>query len=230
MLDVLSTWAQVSANRAITYRWFANLFALELKDEQLALYQGDHAAPILSILSSIGLEDEVERFEQAVHNWQGIKHIRLDLAADFAQMFLMDAKTASIPYASAYLDKGELYGSATQLMRNIMRDNQLEIKADFKEPADHLAVILGVMAQWIEREQNSASDRSQWQENVEFQHNFVQGMLMNFLPEFTRRSQLIHVSSDFYPAVCALLLAYVEADLGYLRMGLEGSRSLSALS
>lgn len=221
MLDVLSTWSQVSANRALSYRWFANLFALELRDEQLALYQGDKAEPLLSILSSIGLDDEVERFRQAVHSWAGVKHMRLELAADFAQMFLLDAKTACIPYASAYLDRGELYGSATQLMRNIMRDNQLEIPADFKEPADHLAVILSVMANWIEKEQAAAQNIEQWGETVRFQHNFVQEMLMSFLPEFTRRSQLIDVSNDFYPAVCALLLAYVEADLGYLRICLE---------
>lgn len=218
MLDVLSTWSQVSANRALTYRWFANLLALELREEQLSLYRDDKAAAILSILNSIGLDAEVARFEQAVEDWQGISHLRLELAADFAQMFLMDAKTACIPYASAYLDKGELYGSADQLMRNIMRDNQLEIPEEYKEPADHLAIILSVMAEWIEREQMHDVSSSDWSEVVKFQHNFVQEMLMNFLPEFTRRSQMIQVSSDFYPAVCALLLAYVEADLGYLRI------------
>ena len=221
MLDVLSTWSQVSANRSLTYRWFASLFALELREEQLVLYQGDKAEPLLSILSSTGLDDEVERFRQAVHSWAGVKHMRLELAADFAQMFLLDAKTACIPYASAYLDSGELYGSATQLMRNIMRDNQLEIPAEFKEPADHLAVILSVMATWIEKEQAAAQNMEQWGETVKFQHNFVQEMLMSFLPEFARRSQLIQVSNDFYPAVCALLLAYVEADLGYVRICLE---------
>lgn len=46
MQDVVSSWSQVSANRALSYQWFANLLAAELSDEQLALYQGEQAGPI----------------------------------------------------------------------------------------------------------------------------------------------------------------------------------------
>lgn len=227
MQDVVSSWSQVSANRALSYQWFANLLAAELSDEQLALYQGEQAGPILALFAQIGLESEAERVHKAIQAWDKPSYLRLELAADFAQMFLLDAKRAAVPYASVYLDNGQVYGSSEQLMHNILRDNQLEIPSDFKEPADHVAVILGVMAEWIRREQGHNTISPEWRQTVQFQHNFVEQMLLSFLPEFTRRSQAISVSYDFYPALCALLLAYVEADVEYLKSCLQDDSALA---
>ncbi|MBK1780931.1 molecular chaperone TorD [Advenella sp. WQ 585] len=216
MVDVVDSWTSVSQSRALLYRWFSNLLSLELTQEQVQLYQSGQLDGLYESLGQTGLEAEVKRVRQAVAAWPAFAHLRIELAADFAQQFLLDAKSAAIPYASAYQDEKQMYGSVERLMRDVLRENCLEIPREFNEPADHLAVILATMAQWIEREQSHDSACAQWRKTVQDQYDFVQKMLLVWLPEFARRSQLIPTSSDFYPAITQLLLAFVTVDADYL--------------
>lgn len=213
---VLTRWPQISQHRALLYRWLSNLYALELTTEQITLYQSEQIDALLDLLVQSGLGLEVARLQQAIQDWQKIEHLRIELAADFAQLFLMDGKSSAVPYASKYLDNGQLYGSAEQLMRNILRDNHLEIPSGFKEPADHLAVILAIMGQWVEREQDHSQASEAWNKTVRYQHNFLQQMLLTWLQEFTQRTQMLRVKSDFYPALSNLLFSFVQVDTDFL--------------
>ncbi len=216
MVNVVDSWTSVSQSRALLYRWFSNLLSLELTEEQVKLYQGNQLEGLYASLEQSGLATEVKRMRQAIAAWPAFSHLRIELAADFAQQFLLGVKSAAIPYASAYQDEKQMYGSVERLMREVLRDNGLEVPREFNEPADHLAVILATLAQWIEREQSHDKPSAQWRKTVQDQYDFVQKMLLTWLPEFTRRSQAIPTSSDFYPAITQLLLAFVRVDADYL--------------
>src|SRR5690606_369405 len=107
----------------------------------------------------LGLTAELERLDAAIAALCGESLPRLELAADFAQLFLLDGKTSALPYASAYEGKAAaspLYGAAEARMRSFLAARALAIEPDFREPADHLAVPLAFMAELAEKEAGSA--------------------------------------------------------------------------
>ncbi len=209
-----------SERRAVVYQWLSGLFAQELSDEQFNFYQAGKADEWLSGLARIGLEREVKQVKVAIAQWllQGIDP--MDLRADFAGLFLLDGKVAAPPYASVYLDKdGQMFGEMESQMRYFLSQNQLQLQADFKEPADHLAVYLALMQQWIINTSlaDADGDSVDWQNAASEQHKFLQQALMTWLPMFVKRCHRVNVINGFYPAVADLLLAFVKADGEYLQ-------------
>ena len=96
-------------------------------------------------------------------------------------------------------------------MRAFLAEGGLQVQADFREPADHLAVYLAALAHWS-RTMAGLADEAAQAEAASQQAEFLATALLSWLPEFVARCQAIRVSSDFYPALAALLLAFVTAD------------------
>lgn len=67
----------------------------------LAFYLGGEAAPLFEGFSVLGLDTEVQRLQGTIKTLSDLPDAHLELAADFAQMFLLDAKDSALPYASA---------------------------------------------------------------------------------------------------------------------------------
>ncbi len=101
-------------------------------------------------------------------------------------------------------------------MRYFLANNHLALNADFKEPADHLAVYLALMQQWVLT--SADGDSADLQNTATEQHAFLQQALMTWLPRFVKRCHTVNVLSGFYPAVAGLLLAFVSMDCEYLRV------------
>ncbi len=208
-----ATWPVIFEKRAAIYHWFSGIFAHELSEEQFAAYQQGRADEWLEQFTLIGLEKEVKILKKSIYIWQQKDFNSLDLCADFAQLFLLDSKTAALPYASFYLEKdGRLYGKIESQMRHFLTENRLQIAAEFKEPADHLAVSLAVVSNWID---NSVK-KSDLCNTAAEQADFLQQALLSWLPQFTKRCQAIATESDFYAAIAALLTAFIQADKEYL--------------
>ena len=218
MTDATSTelshaeWAHTCQQRAGVYAWFSTLYAAELSEATLNRYLAGEAATLLASLSAIGLDSEGQRLQAAVESLRGIAFGHLDLAADFAQAFLLDAKTGALPYASSY-DAGEssFFGPSEQRMREFLTNSSLTLQEDFKEPADHLAIYLAAMAKFLEQ----AGGNSPATQAVD-QAAFLQDALMGWLPAFVEKCQTLSTRFDFYPALAALLLAFVRQDLAFL--------------
>ncbi len=216
----VAQWVQVAEKRAMIYQWLSGLFAQELTDEQFSFYQTGKADDWFATLAQIGLEREVKQIKVAIAQWlpQGLDP--MDLRADFAGLFLLDSKVAAIPYASCYLEEsGQTFGEMESRMRHFLANNHLALNADFKEPADHLAVYLALMQQWVlSTAEVSADDNSAELKNtIAEQHEFLQQALLTWLPIFVQRCHSVDVMNGFYPAVADLLLAFVEADVNYLQ-------------
>lgn len=202
-------WQHINAQRAQIYLWFGALFSMEQTKEQLAQYQGNELQGLYDLFTELGLDKEMTRFTNAMSKALQDEHAHIELAADFAQHFLLDEKVSALPYASYYLENKRLYGDVESKMREFLKDNALSINADFKEPADHLAVYLYLMAHWIKR----ANDYDHRDAIFQDQSLFLNNGLLSWLPSFVRKSQKQKLKYDVYPALTAVLLAFIEIDV-----------------
>ena len=90
------------------YRWFSNLLGRELTDAQLQSLQAGEFTPFFAFLKETGFAAEIASIETALTSLQLYSHARLELAADFAECFLLEGAISAIPYASAYFTGEEL--------------------------------------------------------------------------------------------------------------------------
>lgn len=212
--DFVADWPAISRQRADFYAWFCALFAAELDDAQLQAYCSGAAAPLLDACEQLGLPSAA-RLAQSIVALRMLPYARIELAADFAQLFLLDSRHTALPYASFYREPGQrLFGDEERRMRDFLRHGGLRLQADFREPADHLAVYLAVMERGA-RALGSAS-AAELSAEATAQAAFVRDALLTWLPDFVTRCQTITVRSDFYPACAALLLEFVRDDVDSL--------------
>ncbi|TNF20659.1 MAG: molecular chaperone TorD [Rhodobacteraceae bacterium] len=206
-------WAEVSQQRARLYDWFATLYAAEIPEARLPAYLAGEASPVAA-LSALGLGTEVARLQAGFAALRGLDQPHLELAADFAQMFLLDAKAGALPYASVH-DGGEarLYGPAEARMQAFLARASLAVQEEFREPADHLAVHLAVMAR-LAQDQAQAADIAGAARD---QLAFLDEALLTWLPKFHAASEQARPRYDIYPALAGLLIAVVKLDAQFIR-------------
>ena len=224
-------WRLANRQRAQIYGWFATLYAAEVSDVALEGYFGAGYLPLYAGLADLGLEREVERLQASIEVLRTTPLPRLELAADFAQLFLLDAKTGALPYASVYegssgeKDEGgdagkdggnTLYGAAEQRMRAFLAESGFAIQAEFREPADHLAVYLALMAKLAEQDAEQGVDSIDFAAAAFEQSNFLHAGLLGWLGAFVQRCQQARPRFDFYPALAALLDGFVREDVLFL--------------
>lgn len=206
-------WLAVNEQRAAIYQWFSTWFALEQTQVQLDCYHSEELNGLYELFDDIGLSSECARFQESIAVLLQDQDAVLELSADFAQHFLLDDKVSALPYASFYLEDGKLYGDVETKMREFLSENQLSVSTDFKEPADHLAVYLELMAHWIQKDKNFAEYSRINAEQVLFLNNG----LLSWLPNFVEVSQKQKLQYDVYPALSQLLLAFVQVDIVLLK-------------
>ncbi len=208
-------WQFASTQRAGLYGWFARLYAQEVSEEMFRSHFADGGFAPFAGLAELGLGAEVQRLDAAIATLRAEQLPRLELAADFAQLFLLDGKTSALPYASAYAGKdatSPLFGAAEARMRDFLTASGLSIQADFREPADHLAVPLALMAELAGKDAAAEDIPAA----AAAQAGFIHAGLVDWLPRFVERCQQARPRFDVYPALAALLLGFVRADAAFL--------------
>ncbi|QEY25768.1 molecular chaperone TorD [Neisseria zalophi] len=212
-INFKTTFPNVSAQRSSLYAWFADWLALERSNQDLEHYTQENASTLWQTLAACGLEQESQRFQTALSQALTLPDARLELAADFTTLFLLQADICATPYASWYLEENKrLYGDAELKMRQFLKENRLQLNKQFKEPADHLAVFLSLLSHWIAQ----TATTNQPEVEAKNQALFIREALLVWLPIWAKRTQQIMVKTDVYPALAALLVAFVEADANYL--------------
>ncbi|MDT3672525.1 MAG: molecular chaperone TorD [Aromatoleum sp.] len=211
-LDI-ADWQLACRQRALVYGWLSTLYAAEVPSKTLSAYFAGDAAPLLDGLAALGLDTEVRRLRAALATLAEAQYPALELAADFAQLFLLDNKTGASPYASVYDGEDPRFcGAAEARMRAFLAGSALAIRDEFKEPADHLAIHLAIVARLAEQHGDAddvgaaASDAAA----------FLRDALLVWLPGFASRCDGAKPQFDFYPALAALTLAFVRQDEFFL--------------
>lgn len=197
---------EVNQARALVYNLLSSLFAWEISEQRLQELTSKEALHFWAYLGQDPeLATEVETL-LATLTQIGNERQRLELAADFCGLFLIGGKNNSSPYASLFLsDDSEpsLYGELHQKMSKFLKQSGLQIQADFKEPADHLAVMLAYMSYLCE---HSSDD---------VQRTFIEICIANWVPLFAAKVYE-NDSGQFYSALVRLLQKWLQLELEIL--------------
>jgi len=199
---------ELNEQRAGIYWWFATLLTKELDQQQLSYYFSGEGTELLTQLEQEEqFKAPVLQIKSALVKMMAIKQPSLELAADFSELFLTDAKKGAPPYASVYLsESGQLFEKPHLQMLELFKSEGLMIDPNFKEPADHIAIQLDYLGNLIIKEAQQSSTA---------QTEFIQQQLLSWLPPFVTATKKVN-NSGFYQGVCQLLLQFVEQDFDEL--------------
>lgn len=202
--------------RAEIYWWMSSLLARELTTEDLEEY---HGGEMLTFLSGLGmtpeLKEPVEAFRDALNRLKTREDAQLELAADFCGLFLSTPKSGALPYASMYVgESGLLNDKPAQDMNKLMEKFDIAQRKEFNEPADHIAVELDFMGNLIILA-NQQENEEQAEAIMQEQQQFIDTMLLNWLPAFAKQCKE-RDQFGFYAAAVNLLVAFCKLDSAFL--------------
>lgn len=196
---------ELNSARNRVYKLLSSLFAKELDRAMRDELTGDQAQDFWQQLAT---QPEFTLHVSAiVVTLARLKYDEdlLELAADYCGLFLVGTKHSASPYASLYLGEQQptLFGQQHQQMVGFLQQNQLQLRGDFAEPADHLAVILAYAGHLALNGSESA------------QLNFLQNNLTNWLSHFVSQVEKTDQGS-FYTALAKLTVAWIDSDIEWL--------------
>lgn len=197
---------EVNQARSLVYQLLSSLFAWEVSTERQQELTGADAMQFWHMLAEDPeLAPEVQRLI-ATLTQMTTERSRLELAADFCGLFLVGDKHSASPYASLYLgDQTDptIFGEQHHQMCDFLHSSQLQLQGDFKEPADHLAVMLAYMGQLAVQTDKAT------------QLSFLNHCIISWLPDFVVRVDN-YDPGQFYRALATLTLKWVKQDIQML--------------
>lgn len=212
------TSAQIAANRAALYRWFAMaFFSPPTENDVIDMRNGKAQRFLSSLAGTPGASLGIQTMDAVLTSGTPAE-VTSALGAAHAKLFygVGGFETAS-PYRSVYSsDRGVLCQQATAEMERVLRQHRLRLEDTVCEPADHLSIQLEVMAQlalrYAEATQND-SDRQTRLQNE--QADFLDKQLLSWLPAFSRRVAEVD-DLGFHAGLASALQAVLEQDHAYL--------------
>lgn len=144
----------IHQQRAAVYQWFSQLLFRELDEKQLALLEnGESREWITSLVGIPGLAADVKKLERSLARVLRREYRQLELAADFASLFLLAPPGGVSPYAGHY---PHTTAPEERRQMNVLLVEQ-GLAARENEPSDHIAVQLALMARMVDKEEKVAA-------------------------------------------------------------------------
>ncbi|EMF0718439.1 molecular chaperone TorD [Citrobacter freundii] len=191
----------ISQQRAAVYQWFSQLLFRELSEQQLAsLEKEENLAWIASLAAIPGVSSDVKNFERSLARVLRRESRQLELAADFASLFLIAPPGGVSPYAGHY---PHTTAAEERRQMNILLVEQ-GLAPRENEPSDHIAVQLALMARRVAKE-----------EEVSAQYYFLHHHIMCWAP-LLRESCLQRDAEGFYPEAVSVIVSFMREDEQYL--------------
>ncbi len=212
------TSAQIAANRAALYRWFAlAFFAPPTEADVVDMREGKTHRLLIALAATPGASLGVQAMGDVLTSGTPAT-VASALGAAHAKLFygVGGYETAS-PYRSIYSsDRGVLCQQATAEMERVLRQHRLRLEDKVCEPSDHLSIQLEVMAQLALRYAEAAQHSSDAQAGRQSeQAEFLDTQLLSWLPAFSRR--VVEVDDlGFHAGLANALQAVLEQDHAYL--------------
>ncbi|WHP84160.1 molecular chaperone TorD [Edwardsiella anguillarum] len=167
------------------YAWLAGLFAHELDEAQLARLRSTDTQAWLDLLcQQTPLRPALQHLQAALAALEVRPDARLELAADFAGLFLLSQKRAALPYASCYQGETPRFHQAICVeMQSLLRQAGMQLNANFHEPEDHLSIFLELLSLLS----FASAEQPEHQESKRMQlRRSTLSLLLGWLPAFSR--------------------------------------------
>lgn len=204
--------------RELIYRWFASLFASELSSQLLEHYcQEDGRAFLAELAKEEALVPVADWIAEMVSEQDGLSDLVMDLAGSFSQLFLgAGGRYSAPPYQSAHQgDNARLFKEPVSEMNAILRQLDMSLPEDFREPADHISVQLNVMAHLVTS--GTIAD----------QLDFLEAHLAKWVPAFAKACK-VNDRKGFYAIAAAALDAWLSAEKVQLQICNQQSKAETA--
>lgn len=191
----------IHRQRAAVYQWFSQLLFRELDEEQLIRLESGESRKWLASLTAIpGLSVDVKNLERSLVRALRRESRQLELAADYASLFLLEPPGGVSPYAGHYPH------TTTPEERKEMNVLLVEygLTPQDNEPADHIAVQLALMARMVTKK-----------ETLSAQYYFLHHHIMCWAP-LLRESCLQRDEEGVYPQAVNVITHFMREDELYL--------------
>ena len=186
--------------RRFIYGWFNAMLARELSDEQLSSLQAGKFDDFFAFLAELGFGLEIAKFQAELAASSQLEFPRLELAADFAQLFLLEGSLSAIPYASVYL-QNEVLAQNLAEMDALLARFALQVNRESKEPSDHICVYLSVLDKLLEQGAEAEIKA------------FLEQQLNSWLPIWAEKAVEIKSKTLLYQSLVRLLEKFVRFDV-----------------
>lgn len=211
------TTAQIAANRAALYRWFAlAFFSPPSEGDVVDMREGKTQRLLHALAETPGASLGVQVMGEVLTSGTPAE-VASTLGAAHAKLFygVGGHETAS-PYRSVYSsERGVMCQQATAEMERVLRQHRLRLEDKVCEPSDHLSIQLETMAQLALRYVESARSSSALASLQSEQAEFLNTQLLSWLPAFSRR--VVEVDDlGFHAGLATALQAVLEQDHAYL--------------
>jgi anaerobic sulfite reductase subunit A len=143
-----------------------------------------------------------------------LEKVRLDLAVEYARLFLGVGDKPVHPSESYYLTGRQLIMQQPRdEMLNLYSTMGVERADEFREPEDHIALELQFMAHLCDKTKTALRDGNftDAKKYLDVQRIFLDEHLSKWVPKLTA-DILKSTNNEFYRAVAKITKAYVEAD------------------
>lgn len=214
-----SVSALPAIDRPMAYRWLAGLYSNELTVEMLKNYAGIEGQIALNALAAEpSFGPVIGTIRKLTGNPDEFQTVSLDLATEFAYLFLgVGGRYSAPPYQSSYSDKsGLLFQQSTAEMEAVLRKLDVSVVNDLKEPPDHIAIQLSVMAELADKSVNAgAGEMVAGADLVEQQVDFIDRHLLSWTPGF-RDDCILNDKGEFYANLSRATVQYLAKDRAWL--------------
>ena len=191
----------IHRQRAAVYQWFSQLLFRELDEEQLIRLESGESRKWLASLTAIpGLSVDVKNLERSLVRALRRESRQLELAADYASLFLLAPPGGVSPYAGHY---PHTTAPEERKEMNVLLV-EYGLTPQDNEPADHIAVQLALMARMVTKK-----------ETLSAQYYFLHHHIMCWAP-LLRESCLHRDEEGVYPQAVNVITHFMREDGLYL--------------
>lgn len=191
----------IHRQRAAVYQWFSQLLFRELDEEQLIRLESGESRKWLASLTAIpGLSVDVKNLERSLVRALHRESRQLELAADYASLFLLAPPGGVSPYAGHY---PHTTAPEERKEMNVLLV-EYGLTPQDNEPADHIAVQLALMARMVTKK-----------ETLSAQYYFLHHDIMCWAP-LLRESCLHRDEEGVYPQAVNVITHFMREDGLYL--------------
>jgi len=212
--DALS---QIIQQRQNIYSFLRGVYEKELTKEFLD-EMPKKIKPLLAITELLPNADTKKVVEEFVHFADTIPSRDLDdqkveLAADYARLFLSINKVPPHPSESIYREGTMMQHSRDEVLKTYWSFG-VDKRKEFTEPEDHIAVELSFLAYLCQKANESLEngDVTEAKRYIRGQHDFLEMHLVKWVSKLVK-DILSTAKTPFYKAIAILTKEYIEIDL-----------------
>ena len=219
----------LNRNRRLIYAFLSRLYEKEVTVELLKELSSEDSS-ILQIADLMELDDDgfrkgfemLSRYLRSVSG-RDLKEVKLELAVEYANLFLGVKGKPSHPSESVYRSEDQtLYQEPRDKVLRAYWNAGVDKVKEYTEPEDHIAIELQFM-EYLCRKTVEALEKNEKEEAnrcLQVQKEFIDDHLSSWVPRLTKDiSEGTEV--DFYKGIAYITNAFVELERNSIRVLIE---------